>query len=85
MLAGIVIKENKMLHPDDISPDYNAKCQQAYDLVYDYFKGDKAKTAMWFEVPNPALGGISGKQMIRNGRVDKLLKFIESAIAGNNP
>ena len=76
----------KIIHTvESISVTDNEKCQRAYDLVYDYFKGDKTKTAVWFEVPNPAFGGISGKQMIIMGRIDKLLTFIENAIAGNHP
>jgi len=61
----------------------NEKYQRAYDLVYDFLNGNRGKTAMWFEVPNPAFGGMSGKQMIMSGRIDKLLKFIENAIAEN--
>lgn len=55
------------------------------DLVADYFKGDIKKTALWFQISNPALGNISPRDMIRCGRYKKLIKFVQNAFAGNNP
>ncbi len=54
------------------------------DLVADYFKGD-IKTALWFQISNPALGNMSPRDMIRCGRYKKLIKFVQNAFAGNNP
>jgi hypothetical protein len=54
----------------------------AINLVADFFK-DKDKTILWFRMPNPLLGGISPKDMIRVGRFKKLLKFIQSALSEN--
>src|SRR5258706_9776989 len=44
-------------------------------LVAGHFN-DLDKTILWFRVPNPLLGGISPKDMIKVGRFKKLLKFI---------
>lgn len=55
------------------------------DLVADYFKGDIKKTALWFQISNPALGNISPRDMIRCGRYKKLIRFVQNAFAGNNP
>jgi hypothetical protein len=55
------------------------------ELVATYFRGDASKTALWFNVPNPLLGDMSPKDMIRYGRYKKLLKYIQNALAGNSP
>lgn len=53
------------------------------ELVAGYFNGDVQKTTLWFQVKNPALGGISPRDMIRLGRYQKLEKFVQNALAGN--
>lgn len=55
------------------------------ELVADYFKGDLKKTALWFQINNPALGDMSPRDMIRCGRYKKLIKFVQNALAGNTP
>ena len=55
------------------------------ELVAEYFKGDLKKTALWFQIKNPALGNISPRDMILYGRYQKLEKFIQNAFAGNFP
>jgi hypothetical protein len=55
------------------------------ELMAGYFNGDVAKTALWFRVKNPALGGISPRDMIRYGRYKKLELFIRNALAGIHP
>lgn len=55
------------------------------ELVAEYFKGDAKKTALWFQVKNPTLGNLSPRDMIRYGRYQKLLKYIQNALAGNTP
>lgn len=55
------------------------------ELVANYFKGDLQKTALWFRIKNPALGNISPRDMIRYGRYQKLVKFVQNALAGNAP
>jgi hypothetical protein len=51
------------------------------NLVAGIFEGDIQKTVLWFRAPNPLLGDVSPRDMIRLGRYDKLRKFIISAIA----
>ena len=53
------------------------------NLVAEYFQGDDRKTVLWFTMPNPFLGNVSPRDMIRFGRYRKLLKFIVTAIAEN--
>ena len=55
------------------------------ELVAGYFKGDVQKTALWFQLPNPLLGNIAPREMIRYGRYKKLLKFVQSALSGISP
>ncbi len=54
----------------------------AINLVGNYFK-DRDKTILWFQVANPLLGNIAPRDMIRIGRFDKLLKFIQTALTEN--
>jgi hypothetical protein len=49
------------------------------ELVAEHFRGDIAKTALWFKVPNPLLGNLSPKDQIRLGRYRKVLKFVLQA------
>lgn len=55
------------------------------ELVATHFEGDERKTALWFKMENPALGGISPKDMIRYGRFKKLKAFIQNQLEGNVP
>lgn len=54
----------------------------AINLVGSYFK-EPDRTMLWFQVPNPQLGGMSPRDMIRVGRYKKLLKFIQTALEEN--
>lgn len=54
----------------------------ALNLVADYFQDEK-KTIIWFSMPNPLLGGMSPRDMIRVGRFKKLLNFIQTALEEN--
>jgi len=56
----------------------------AVDLVCKFF-GNKNKAALWFNTPNPLLGGVSPVDTISLGKVDKLLKFIRNCLAENEP
>lgn len=51
----------------------------ALNLVGNFFK-DKEKTTLWFHIPNPLLGNVSPRDMIRLGRSKKLLKFIQTTL-----
>ena len=55
----------------------------ALNLVANFFK-DQNKTVLWFQLPNPLLGNMSPRDMIRVGRFAKLLKFIQTALDENN-
>lgn len=54
----------------------------AINLVGSYFDNQE-KTILWFQIPNPLLGGISPRDMIRIGRFRKLLKFIQAGLDEN--
>jgi hypothetical protein len=54
----------------------------ALALVAQYFK-DGQKTILWFKTPNPLLGNIAPREMIRIGRFNKLHRFIINALAEN--
>ena len=53
------------------------------NLVAEHFSGDAGKTALWFITPNPLLGTVTPRDMIRFGRFRKLLKFIMNALSEN--
>ncbi|MGD1105123.1 MAG: hypothetical protein ABSA59_24020 [Terriglobia bacterium] len=54
----------------------------ALALVAQFFK-DGPKTILWFKTPNPLLGNIAPREMIRVGRFSKLHRFISNALAEN--
>lgn len=54
------------------------------NLVADYFDGDVARTALWFKIPNPMLGNISPRDMIRYGRYRRLRKFVVESLAASH-
>lgn len=56
----------------------------ALSLVAQYFK-DEHKTILWFKTPNPLLGNITPRDMIRVGRFKKLSRFIQNALSENEP
>ena len=49
------------------------------NFVAEFFDGDAAKTALWFRTPNPMLGELSPRDMIRYGRYKRLQKFVMQA------
>ncbi len=52
------------------------------NLVGNFFN-DESKTMLWFQMPNPLLGNMTPRDMIRVGRFHKLLKFIQTALDEN--
>ena len=54
----------------------------AMALVGQYFQ-DAQKAVLWFKIPNPLLGNVTPRDMIRIGRFAKLLKFIQLALNEN--
>jgi len=55
------------------------------NLIAGHFKGSEVKTIQWITTPNPLLGDISPRDMIRLGRYKKLIKFVLNALAEVNP
>ena len=49
------------------------------NLIAEYFGGDAHKVGLWFELPNPMLGNVSPRNMIRGGRYGRLLNFVLDA------
>jgi hypothetical protein len=49
------------------------------NLVFQFFDDD-VKTRLWFQTPNPVLGNVSPRDMIRLGRYNKLLRFVTVAM-----
>lgn len=49
-------------------------------LVAQFFQGDELKTALWFKTPNPLLGGMAPRDMVRLGRYQKLHRFVVAAL-----
>jgi antitoxin Xre/MbcA/ParS-like protein len=49
------------------------------NLVFQFFQDD-VKTKLWLQTPNPMLGNVSPRDMLRFGRYAKLLRFINQAI-----
>ena len=50
------------------------------ELVAQFFAGDVVKTALWFTTPNPLLGQISPRDMVRDGRRERLRQFVIDAL-----
>ena len=54
----------------------------ALSLVAQFFK-DEQKTVLWFKTPNPLLGDVAPRDMIKIGRFKKLRHFILQALSEN--
>lgn len=52
-------------------------------LVLEFFQGNEEKTELWFNTPNPLLGGTAPATMIAVGREDRLLRFVQDQLAQN--
>lgn len=50
-------------------------------LVAEHFSGNAQKASLWFRTPNPMLGNVSPRDMIRYGRFSKLQRFVTGALA----
>ena len=49
------------------------------NLVF-YLFDNEVKTKLWLQTPNPMLGDVAPRDMIRAGRCNKLLKFVVDAV-----
>lgn len=52
------------------------------ELVAQHFGGDVDKTTLWFRLPNPLLGNLCPRDMIRLGRYKKVFNFVMTARQG---
>ena len=79
-LAGVA--KSSVRFDAKIPRDLNERLEEIAviaNLVAEYFEGDGEKTALWFRMPNPMLGGLAPRDMIRRGRYNKLLNFVVRA------
>ncbi len=81
--------DKEQVHLDDhITHDLKRRFYEianTCELMAGYFQGDIKKTGLWFKIKNPALGGISPRDMIRYGRYKKLELFIRNSLEGIHP
>ncbi len=49
-------------------------------LAAEFFQGNATKTALWLSAPNPLLGNVSPREMIRSGRHDELRRLVLDAM-----
>jgi hypothetical protein len=78
-LSSIRYEEKRM--PEELR-ERLTQWAAALNLVAGFFHDEK-KTMVWFFMPNPLLGGMTPRDMIRVGRFKKLLNFIQAALDEN--
>lgn len=66
------------------APSKEATLSAIYNLVLQFFQGDRLKTRQWFITPNPFLGNFIPRLMIMSGKIDRLYKFVQNTITENN-
>ncbi|HEX4024112.1 MAG TPA: hypothetical protein VHX52_05330 [Steroidobacteraceae bacterium] len=68
---------------DDKAPrevrEHMANLANICNLVFGFFDDD-VKTKLWLQTPNPMLGNVSPRDMLRLGRYNKLLRFVTQAL-----
>ena len=65
--------------------DRVSKQAAAHQLILAFFAGDEKKTIAWFTTPNPLLGNMDPLDLIRMGQADKVLRFVKTQLAQNEP
>lgn len=80
-VAGVSVKSVRFDHkiPKEVL-ERLTEIATVCGLVAQFFDGDERKTALWFKSPNPLLGGMPPREMIRLGRYQKLQRFVVSAL-----
>ena len=68
--------------PTEVTERFN-EWANLLNLVAGFFDGDVKKTVLWFTLPNPSLGNIAPRDMIRFGRSKRLMKFVVTALEEN--
>lgn len=56
-----------------------------FEKIKAHFNGDDKKAWEWFKTTNPALGMFSPLDMIKLGRGQKLMKWIDARLQGYFP
>ena len=77
---------NSIRFDERIPPEVQQRMKEwanLVNLVAEHFEGSAEKTALWFITPNPLLGNVTPRDMIRFGRYKKLFKFIFNALSEN--
>jgi hypothetical protein len=77
------VAKNSVRFDERIPPALKERMEQIANcslMVARYFNGDARKVSLWFGAPNPMLGNVSPRDMIRYGRFLKLQRFISGAL-----
>lgn len=53
---------------------------ECFDLIYNHFEKDPEKTIRWFETENPIFGYTSAHDLIKAGRVKKVLQYVKAEL-----
>jgi hypothetical protein len=59
---------------------HESKLEQILEIIYIFFKGDRAKVDQWLHTRNAMLDNQPPIEMIRQGRPEKLLELVQHAI-----
>lgn len=84
-IAANVPVNSVRYEPNKMPAELKERMQEwaiALNLVEGFFN-DRQKTILWLSIPNPLLGGMAPRDMIRVGRFKKLLNFIQTALDEN--
>ncbi len=63
---------------------YEQNLARIYELVFPFFNDDNM-TRIWLRTPNPMLGDICPRDMVRMGGYGRLLRFATHAIEEGRP
>ena len=83
--VALNIPEASVRYDSKMPPELKERMTEwatALNLVAGFFQ-DPDKTVLWFSIPNPLLGDMSPRDMIRVGRFKKVLNFIQTALNEN--
>jgi hypothetical protein len=62
---------------------YDRYYKKAFERVLEFFNGDGVKTKQWMHTKNPGLGEVTPIDMVRHGRGEEVMKFIDSSLSQN--
>jgi hypothetical protein len=80
-LAGVAVSSVRFdgKAPRDLT-DRMSEIAATCTLVAQFFEGNAIKTGLWFKTANPVMGDVSPRDMIRQGRHEKLRRFVMDAL-----